>query len=39
MARGDVVRVRLPDQGGHEQLGERPAVAVQTEAGSSDFRP
>ena len=27
------VRVRLPDQGGHEQLGERPAVAVQTEEG------
>jgi|SRR5581483_9279978 len=31
MARGDVLRVRLPDQGGHEQLGERPAVAVPTD--------
>ncbi len=34
MARGDIVRIRFPyprDQPGHEQAGQRPAIAVQTD--------
>ena len=31
MARGDVLLVELPDTGGREQSGRRPATAVQTD--------
>ena len=31
MARGDVLFINLPNSGGREQSGRRPAVAVQTD--------
>lgn len=31
MARGDVLLINLPDGGGREQSGRRPAIAVQTD--------
>ncbi|MGQ0602549.1 MAG: type II toxin-antitoxin system PemK/MazF family toxin, partial [Anaerolineales bacterium] len=28
MQKGDIINVTLPNQGGHEQRGERPGIAI-----------
>lgn len=40
MKRGDIVLVKLPqpaDESGHEQVGTRPALVVQNDAGGESF--